>query len=268
MGLRDMADEASGILRQVDERAAATGASPQQMAVAPDPGEMPDLSASGIPAEMDVPVHIAWSRVMGDVQWIGKERKTRDYQYRGIDDVMNVVAPVLRKHGVAVIPIGTVPTYTTINTKSGAAMNYCRLVSRFQVFGPAGDSFIGETPGEAFDNGDKASTKAQSVALRTFLLEALAIATNRPELDTEYGPQHELAGPPRPTAAEYHLMILSENTPLDRLQQIRDELDADPRMNHAVVEGLDGQPIELGRLVRRVGAARVAQQGNAKEGQA
>jgi hypothetical protein len=214
------------------------------------------LAESPVPAEMDVPVHVAWSRVMGDVQWLGKGRQARDYKYRGIDDVMDLVAPVVRKHGVMVIPVGAVPTYEIIHTSKGAAMNYCRIVSRFEVFGPRGDSFIGETPGEAFDNGDKSSTKAQSVALRTFYIQALALATNRPQLDTEYGEQHEIAGPRKPTPGEYMAEILNPQTPMHRLSMIMSELDSDRATGGASVELADGEKIRLVDLVRQVGRER------------
>jgi hypothetical protein len=208
-------------------------------------------------------VHEAWSRVMADVQFIAKARQTENgarYKYRGIDDVINTVGPVLRRHGVAVIPIGASPEFTIINTTKGAAMNYCRVVARFQVFGPRGDSFIGETLGEGFDNGDKSASKASSVALRTFYIQALAIPTDAPELDTEYGTQHEIATAPRPTAAQYAAMIHDPETSVARLQQIKQELDNDPPMAHTQVTDLEDAPIELGRLVRRIGAARLAKE--------
>lgn len=226
-----------------------------------EPVRPPETDPS-IPAELDVPVWVAWSRVMGEVQFIAKNRRTEQgtrYNYRGVDDIMNAVAPALRKHGVIVMPSKVTPTFQVINTTKDKAMNYCRAVVEFTVIGPRGDTMPvqGEALGEAFDSGDKSGTKAASVAMRTFYTQALAIPTNRPAMDPEYGEQHEIAGPPRPDPAQYAAEILADATSVARLQQIKAELDADPRMGHATVEGLDGQPIELGRLVRRVGAARL-----------
>lgn len=217
-----------------------------------------DVGDSGVVADLDVPVHIAWQRVMQDVEWLGKNQRGDKYMYRGIDDVMNIVGPAFRKHGVAVIPTAIEPTFTTINTAKGAVMNYCRATVQFTIYGPRGDSFTASTLGEAFDNGDKSGTKAQSIALRTFLLNGLAIQTNEPERDTEYGQQHELAAPPRPTPEQYAAEILDERTSVTRLQAIKAELDADRQAGAAEVEGLDGELVALGRLVRRVGAARLA----------
>lgn len=225
-----------------------------------------DVTDSGIPAELDVPVHVAWSRVMGEVQWIGKDGKADKYMFRGIDAVRDAVGPALRKHGVFVLPVSTKAEYSTVSRSGGGLMTYCRCTVNFAVFGPKGDRLGGpdftiETMGEAFDTGDKSSMKAQSVAERTLYVAGLTIATNQPAADPEAGPQYELAAPPRPTAEQYAAEILDERTTVVRLQAIKAALDADRAMGATTVEGLDGQQIELGRLVRRVGAARLAQGG-------
>lgn len=227
--------------------------------VAPAPREF-DVADSGIAADLDVPVHIAWLRVMQDVQWLRKERRGDKYMYRGIDDVMNLVGPAERKHGVFVMPTGIEPSFTTINTKSGAAMNYCRAVVHFTIYGPRGDTMTASVLGEGFDTGDKSGSKAQSVALRTLYLNGLAIQTNEPARDTEYGVQHEIAGPAVPTADEYAAMILDERVTLQRLQQIKDELTADRAMGAAVVEIFGGEPTRLIDLVQRVGRTKMKQQ--------
>lgn len=259
MGLREDADRAAGILRTV-----VTDAMPATSGYDTDGNgnELADVAESGIEASTDAPVHIAWQRVMQDVRWLGKNRTTETgtrYRYRGIDDVMNVVGPALRKHGVFVAPTGIEPTFTTINTKGGAVMNYCRAVVHFTVYGPKGDSFTASVLGEAFDNGDKSGTKAQSVALRTFLVNGLAIQTDEPERDTEYGTQHELAAPPRPTAEEYAARILDPRTSMNMLSQIKQELDGDREVGAATVELADGEKIRLVDLVRREGMRRKEQ---------
>ncbi|NKU87713.1 hypothetical protein GS884_09095 [Rhodococcus hoagii] len=59
------------------------------------------------------------------------------------------------------------------------------------MFGPAGDSFSGSAYGEAADAGDKAVSKAQSVAYRTFLLQGLTVPTEERDPDADV---HERAG--------------------------------------------------------------------------
>lgn len=216
----------------------------------------PDVADSPIAADLDVPVFVAWSRMMQDVQWLGKERRGDKYMYRGIDDVMNLVGPAERKHGVFVMPSGIEPTFEVINTRGGAAMNYCRAVVRFTIYGPRGDTMPAEVLGEGFDTGDKSGSKAQSVALRTLYLNALAIQTNEPARDTEYGQQHEIAGPSAPTAEEYAAEIVGENTSIDRLRQIKAELFANRAIGSTEVEPFGYEKTRLVDLVQQVGRAR------------
>lgn len=265
MGLREDAEAAPAVGRDI------AAASSHGRLNAAREEERPELIDSGIAADPEAPVHVAWSRVMGEAEFVKKTYSQKlKYAFRGIDAVLNTVGPMLRKHGVIVMPVSTVPAYERVGSKAGGTLSFCKVTVRFVVLGPRGDTLtvlgedgqqkplIAEVVGEAFDSGDKASTKAQSVALRTFLINALAIPTGEPERDTEHGVQHELAGPVRPTPAEYAAEILDERTSINRLQQIKSEFDGDARMAHAEVEQLDGQSIELGRLVRRVGAARLA----------
>ena len=128
-------------------------------------------------------VHQAWSAVMADVQAIGKDQRNRDqnFNFRGIDDVVNVVGPVLRKHGVSIIPDALRVESERYETKTGTKMVNRVVEMRYTVQGPAGDSFLGSVFGESADSGDKAIAKAQSVAYRTFLLQALTIPTDEPD---------------------------------------------------------------------------------------
>lgn len=235
-----------------------------------------DVAESPVPASMDVPAHVAWSRVMGEVLFIAKADRTTSgstYNYRGVDRVTDTVAPMLRKHGVIVVPVKVRADYSIINTRGGSAMNYCRATVSFVVMGPRGDvlsmphpetgivgAVIGEAIGEGFDSGDKSSMKAQSVAYREFLIKALAIPVTRPQADPEHGEQHEIAGPRKPTPAEYMGEILDEATSVKRLSMIMAELDHDRQIGATVVELAGGEEIRLADLVRRVGRERQARQ--------
>lgn len=223
---------------------------------------------SPIAADLDVPVHVAWSRVMAEVEWIGKGySQGLKYQFRGIDAVLNAVGPALRKHGVVVIPIKVVPEHTVVTSKSGAVMNYCRAVVNYAIIGPRGDVLmapnelgdmvpIGQSLGEAFDTGDKASTKAQSVALREFYIKALNIPVNEPARDPEHGTQHEMGGPRVPSPEEYAAEIQNDKTSLNRLRQIKEELRADAGRGLTEVELLSGERVTLRALVQQVGMQR------------
>lgn len=137
----------------------------------------------------------AWSAVMGAVQGIkkGDRNKQQGFNFRGIDAVMNAVGPELRKHRVTVLPYAEEIITSTYQSSGGTTMHSAIVKVRYEVFGPAGDSFDGCTYGEAADAGDKAVSKAQSVAYRTFLLQGLTIPTDEPDPDAE---SHERTGSP------------------------------------------------------------------------
>lgn len=139
----------------------------------------------------------AWNAVMRDVQGIKKGERNKDqgFNFRGIDTVMNAVGPVLREHGVTIIPGAEDITTSSYETKRGTTMFSAIVKMRYTVRGPAGDSFDGGAFGEAADAGDKAVSKAQSVAYRVFLLQGLTIPTDDPEPDAE---SHQRASRPEP----------------------------------------------------------------------
>ncbi|MBF9350607.1 hypothetical protein HA138_12570 [Mycobacteroides chelonae] len=143
----------------------------------------------------------AWNAVMNDVQSIGKESRNaqQNFNFRGIDAVLDAVGPVLRKHGVAVVPTAFEHEAERYTTKSGGQMLNRVVQVTYTVYGPQGDSFTGSVFGEAADSGDKAMSKAHSVALRTFLLQALTIPTGDPEPDAS---SHERATPATAARAE------------------------------------------------------------------
>jgi hypothetical protein len=131
-------------------------------------------------------VHEAWTAVMDDVKAIEKtDRNTQQgFAFRGIDAVMQAVGPALRKHGVYIIPSGMDLKSETYQTKSNTTMRNVTVTMKYTVTGPAGDRFEGVSFGEAADVGDKAVTKAQSVAYRTFLLQSLTVPTGDPDPDS------------------------------------------------------------------------------------
>lgn len=134
----------------------------------------------------------AWNAVMRDVQGIKKaeRNKAQGFNFRGIDTVMNAVGPSLRDHGVIVYPFPEDITTTAYETSKGTSMVNAVVKMRYTVRGPEGDSFDGGAFGEAADAGDKAVAKAQSVAYRVFLLQALTVPTDEPDPDTD---SHERA---------------------------------------------------------------------------
>lgn len=135
----------------------------------------------------------AFSRVQADILAIEKNQRNRDqgFQFRGIDDVMNAVGPLLRTHGVIILPTAEEITTERYISKGGGHMHGAIVKMRYTVYGPAGDSFGGSTYGQAADTSDKAVAKAESVAYRVFLLQGLTIPTHEDDPDAR---SHERSG--------------------------------------------------------------------------
>lgn len=130
----------------------------------------------------------AWAAVMASVESIGKTDYNQDqgFAFRGVDAVVNATGPAFRQHGIKVIPKRIVDIVRTeYETRRGTRMVNKEITVEWEVRGPNGDSFTGESVGEAADAGDKSISKAQSVAYRTFLIESLNIPTGDRDPDSD-----------------------------------------------------------------------------------
>lgn len=136
---------------------------------------------SGMPS-----VYQAVANVMRDVQNVkkGDFNSHQKFSFRGIDAVMSAVGPVLRAHGVVVVPIKMEKEKRATTTSTGKPAVDVDVRNTYRWFGPAGDYFDTEATGEAMDNGDKGTAKANSVAFRTCLLQALCLPTDEPDPDS------------------------------------------------------------------------------------
>jgi hypothetical protein len=134
----------------------------------------------------DVPSVVeALSAVMQDVQAVrkGDRNTTQNFNFRGIDSVINAVGPALRAHGVVAVPVAVSSHFEQYETRSGTSMRNTVLTITWRFYGPGGDYIDAQTMGEASDAGDKSVPKAHSVAYRTLLLQALCIPTDEPDPD-------------------------------------------------------------------------------------
>lgn len=120
------------------------------------------------------------STVSSEVGSIGKEGASgQGFSYRGIDAVLAAVAPAFRRHNVIVTPIVESADHSTVEVgRNRTVMSTCRLVVTHRWYGPAGDHIESRVAAEAADSGDKAATKAMSIALRTAILQVLALPTH------------------------------------------------------------------------------------------
>lgn len=130
----------------------------------------------------------AITAVMCSVPVVKKEDRnaSQNFSFRGIDAVLNAVGPALREHGVVVTPkvISHHLEMVTVGRNQTPMQSVVVLV-RYTFYGPEGDNLCVEVPGQAMDAGDKALSKAMSVAFRTALLQTLALPTDERDADAD-----------------------------------------------------------------------------------
>ncbi|MEY5099630.1 MAG: hypothetical protein RJA36_2349 [Pseudomonadota bacterium] len=107
--------------------------------------------------------------------------------FRGIEDAMNQMSVVLIRHGISVTPAYSDLSITERDKGGGKATRFVTVKGRFTFAAADGSSVACECYGEAMDSGDKATTKAQSVAFRTALFQQFVVPTMAmdPEADGE-----------------------------------------------------------------------------------
>jgi len=129
-------------------------------------------------------IHAAMVKVMRAVDYIGKDRRAGSseergprYNFRGIDDVYNVLHGPMAEAGVFVLPNIRDRVCVERETKSGGAMFYVTLTATFRFVADDGSFVECTTIGESMDSSDKATNKAMSVALKYALMQVLLIPT-------------------------------------------------------------------------------------------
>ena len=100
------------------------------------------------------------------------------YKFRGIDDVYNVLSPLLAEHGLCILPRMLTRSCEERQSKSGNALFYVTVQAEFDfVSADDGSKHTVATFNEAMDSGDKATNKAMSAAYKYAAFQAFAIPT-------------------------------------------------------------------------------------------
>ncbi|SCD41289.1 ERF superfamily protein [Streptomyces sp. TverLS-915] len=252
MGLRENAAAAAGrIVAEPDTDQQTVSEAPNL--VEPDLG---DLTADAEPTTSAV---TAWSRVMGEVRAIGKNEKFEGgragrFNFRGIETALNAFGPACRKHGVLVIQHKVETEYRDISTSSGGRMRECTALVTFRIYGPDGSFFETQAAGEASDSGGRSTPKAQSIALRTLLINNGLVPTEDRDADAVHFERAE--SPVRP-AASYVDEVCNPHTSAGRLRQIHHELSSTRQLG-ALVTNEVGDEERIGDMVVRIGKERTA----------
>lgn len=126
-------------------------------------------------------VYAAINRVTATLSTIGisKNRQTTGgstFKYRGIDDVINTLSPILAAEGLCVLPRILNCNTVERTSKSGGQLFYTTVEAEFDfVSAKDGSMHTCRTFGEAMDSSDKSTNKAMSAAYKYVAFQAFAI---------------------------------------------------------------------------------------------
>jgi len=126
-------------------------------------------------------------KIMAEVGAIGKahQNKMQNYAYRGVDDVMATVQPLMAKHGMFVYPcVRRIQHEQVLAGKNQTPMMHVIADISYTFVASDGSSFEAGAIGEATDSGDKAGNKAMASAYKYAVTQTLSIPTSDPK-DTE-----------------------------------------------------------------------------------
>lgn len=117
--------------------------------------------------------------VMEDIKAVGKDQvnKQQNFKYRGIDDVMNALAPALTKNRVFVLPEILKQEREQHTTAKGSLLIYSICTIRFRFYTDDGSFVEAVTIGEGMDSGDKATNKAMAAAFKYACFQTFCIPT-------------------------------------------------------------------------------------------
>jgi hypothetical protein len=143
----------------------------------------------------DTPLTIyqAMAKILADVDHIGKDRQADmgnagKYKFRGIDDIYNTLHSSFAKYKVFLLPEvleskieiqEKEKTYNGVTTKSYACSAILKI--KFTFMSEDGSSVTAIGIGQALDQSDKATSKAQSNALKYCLMQTFLIPTEEPK---------------------------------------------------------------------------------------
>lgn len=117
--------------------------------------------------------------IMGEIGHIGKDSKNQQqgFMFRGIDQVMNTMKPILAKYAVFLVPEVVNTRREERQTKNGGNLIYTMHTIRFHFCAEDGSEVVATVVGEGMDSADKSSNKAMAVAFKYACFQVFCIPT-------------------------------------------------------------------------------------------
>lgn len=124
-------------------------------------------------------IHELLPKIMAEVGTIAKDRKNaqQGFMFRGIEDVYKHLQLLMAKHGVTALPEVLDIQREERQTAKGGTMFSTILRVKYTFFAGDGTNCSATVAGEGMDSGDKATSKAMSIAHKNCLLQAFMVPT-------------------------------------------------------------------------------------------
>lgn len=218
-------------------------------ATAPTVGLEVNGETHRVPLVPAASIHVLLGRILQEMPAVGKNQRNEQqgFNFRGVDDVMDVLNPLLGKYCVVPVPHVIDRIAEARSTRNGGTLWTVHLHVAFRLYGPAGDFVEGSAWGEGTDSGDKATSKAHTMAFKYFLFELFAISNREHQLaDNDAHTAPESQADPTITPQIVHAYLVSAE---DRGVGAR-------RMGELVMQATDGRTHVIGDV--RMGPEREA----------
>jgi hypothetical protein len=151
-----------------------------------------DVSETNMGVKPDTPgVFRAMAKVQMALAKIGVGKTGRNeqqkYNFRGIDQFYNAIAPELASAGLLILPRCLNREVSERKTASGGTLFYTIVTMEFTfIAAEDGSRFVvGPMYGEAMDSGDKSTNKAMSAAYKYAVMQAFSIPVEGQNVDSE-----------------------------------------------------------------------------------
>ena len=118
--------------------------------------------------------------VMDEIGAIGKNKKntTQGFSFRGIDDVMNTLHPLLAKAKIFIYPEVIDTEREERTNRNGNTLIYTTVKVRYHFVSTEDASeIVSVVCGEGMDSGDKSLNKAMSIAMKYAAFQVFCIPT-------------------------------------------------------------------------------------------
>jgi hypothetical protein len=138
-------------------------------------------------------IYSAIADIISEIGAVAKSRRNQQqgFNYRGVDDVMNALQPMLAKRRVFIVPQIIEHTREDRQSAKGSALIYSICTIKYTFYAEDGSSIEAVVVGEGMDSGDKATNKAMAIAFKYACFQVFCIPTE--EMTDPDASSHDLA---------------------------------------------------------------------------